>query len=166
MLDAEPAREITKSVRGLGNSTRGLMLTVLSVITPAGLVLVNVAAYVMGHLEAFRLAITVSAVVSTVVLNGITAITAYRLGASLWPEHWFFDRARRGGLVASFTFLLLLGATVAGVLTYQGLSDPRKLPNLSTFLAGLIGLVIPLTLALLLRENVSRRSGRRRYRTR
>jgi hypothetical protein len=68
--------------------------------------------------------------------------------------------------VASFTFLLVLGATVAGVLTYQGLSDPKKLPNRSTFLAGLIGLVIPLTLALLLRENASRRTGRRRYRTR
>lgn len=165
MRDAEPAREVTKSFRGLGNSTRGLLLAVLAVITPAGLVLVNVAAYVMGHLEAFRLAITISAVVSTIVLNGITAITAYRLGASLWPEHWFFDRGRRGGLVASFTFLLVLGATVAGVLTYQGLSDPGKLPNLSTFLAGLIGLAIPLILALLLRERASRR-GRRRYRTR
>ena len=165
MRDAEATRDIQQQVRGLSSSTRGLLLAVLAVITPAGLVSVNVAAYVMGHLAAFRVGITISAVVSTVVLNGLTAITAYRLGLARWPDHWFFAAHRRGGLLAVFIFGLIFGATLAGVLTYQGLSDPGKLPNLSTFIAGLIGLAIPLFAAFVLRENVTRRQ-RRRYRTR
>jgi hypothetical protein len=165
MRDAEATRDIEQSVRGLSNSTRGLLLAILAVITPAGLVIVNIAAYVMQNLAVFRVGITVSAVVSTVVLNGLTAVTAYRLGLSRWPEHWFFAEHRRNGLLAVFVFGLILGATLAGTLTYQGLSDPTKLPNVSTFVAGLIGLAVPLLAAAVLRENPTRRQ-RRRYRTR
>jgi hypothetical protein len=165
MRDAEATRDIQQQVRGLSSSTRGLVLAILAVITPAGLVLVNVAAFVMGHLAVFRVGITVSAVVSTVVLNGLTAVTAYRLGLARWPEHWFFAPHRRNGLLAVFVFGLMMGATLSGVLTYQGLSDPGKLPNLATFVAGMIGLAIPLVAAFVLRDNVTRRQ-RRRYRTR
>jgi hypothetical protein len=165
MRDAEATRDIEQSVRGLSNSTRGLLLAILAVITPAGLVIVNIAAYVMQNLAVFRVGITVSAVVSTVVLNGLTAVTAYRLGLSRWPDHWFFVEHRRNGLLAVFVFGLILGATLAGTLTYQGLSDPTKLPNVSTFVAGLIGLAVPLLAAAVLRENPTRRQ-RRRYRTR
>jgi hypothetical protein len=165
MRDAQATREIQQQVRGLSNSTRGLLLAVLAVITPAGLVVVNIAAYVMQNLAVFRVGITVSAVVSTVVLNGLTGVTAYRLGQARWPEHWFFAPHRRNGLLAVFIFGLVFGATLAGVLTWQGLSDPGKLPNLSTFIAGLIGLAIPLLAGFILRENVTRRQ-RRRYRTR
>ncbi|HEV3234836.1 MAG TPA: HupE/UreJ family protein [Candidatus Dormibacteraeota bacterium] len=165
MRDAEATRDIQQQVRGLSSSTRGLVLAILAIITPAGLVLVNVAAFVMGHLGVFRVGITVSAVLSTVVLNGLTAVTAYRLGQARWPDHWFFAEYRRNGLLAVFVFGLVFGATLAGVLTYQGLSDPGKLPNISTFIAGLIGLAIPLLAAFLLRDNMTRRQ-RRRYRTR
>ena len=64
-------------------------------------------------------------------------------------------------------FILVFAAAVGGELTYRGLSDPRQLPNLSTLLGGLAGLVLalPLILAALYRRG-ARRRDRRRYRTR
>jgi Co/Zn/Cd efflux system component len=119
----------------------------------------------MEHLAAFRVAITISAVVSTLVLNAITALTAYRLGQQRWPERWPFGEDHRNGLIAAGSFLLLFATSLAGYLTYGGLSDPKKLPNLTTFLAGLVGLALPLALLFLFREEVNPRL-RRRYRTR
>jgi hypothetical protein len=145
--------------------TRAILIAALSVITPAGLVMVNVAAYVMRNLAAFRVGITVFAVVSTLVLNGITVIAAYRLGAGRWPDRWLFNPARRTRLAIVGGVLLILGAGLAGWLTYGGLSDPTKLPNLTSFLAGMVGLAIPIGALFLFREEVNPRL-RRRYRTR
>ena len=144
---------------------QGALLATLALITPAGLVVVNIAAWVMSHLAAFRVGITVSAVVSTLVLNGLTMVALYRVGLQRWPDFEIFRVSRQRSMTAVGAFLLLLMAAVAGELTYRGLSDARQLPNLSTFLAGLVGLVVPLVLALLLRDNASPRA-RRRYRTR
>lgn len=168
-----PVESVHGSVRGKAPSisrfTRARLLAVLAVLTPAGLVLVNVAAYVMANLAAFRLGITVSAVISTILLNGITAAAGYRLLESRFSEHrwlgWIFQPRHAGSNAACGAFLLVVAATIGGELTYKGLSDPRRLPNLSTFLAGLLGLAVPLLLAALFREEVSPRS-RRRYRTR
>jgi len=160
-----PGQRPRSSGRGARFTARGLVLAALAVITPAGLVVVNIAAYVMAHLEAFRLAITVSAVVSTVVLNALTAFTIYNLARAQWPDLQPLRDTYRRSTIAVGTFVILLIATLSGVLTYRGLSDPRQLPNASTFFAGLVGLLIPIALALLLRENVSRRE-RRRFSTR
>jgi len=150
-------------------STRARLLAIVAVITPAGLVAVNIAAYVMSHLAAFRLAITVSAVISTLALNAISGVAAYRtlqarLNTSRWIG-WMFQPRYRLSNAVCFAFLLVVAAAVSGELTYQGLSDPRRLPNLSTFLAGLLGLAVPLVLAAIFTKQVSPRR-QRRYRTR
>lgn len=144
---------------------RGIALGLLALVTPAGLVLVNLAAYVMANLAGFRIAITVSAVVSALVLNTLTVAVAYRLGAQRWPDAWIFTPRRRVRVWAAVGLGLVVIAGVSGLLTYRGLSDPRKLPNLATFLAGLLGLAVPLGLAVLFREEVNPRA-RRRFRTR
>jgi hypothetical protein len=169
-----PVQSVQESVRSMRPSTRARLLAVLAVVTPAGLVLVNIAAYVMANLAAFRVGITVSAVVSTIVLNGITAVAAYRtiearfnssrFAGSRWLGWIFQPRHLRSNAVCG-GFLLVLVATISGELTYRGLSDPKKIPNLQTFLAGLLGLAVPLVLAALFTERVSPRR-RRRYRTR
>jgi hypothetical protein len=175
-------QETVKVPKSKVTSTRAWLLAALALITPLGLILVNVAAYVMAHLAAFRVAITASAVVSTIVLNSIAAIAAYRYGVARWPELnedtrpqplvprlvlWLFAPQRRVAVVVEAGFILLLAAALGGVLTYHGLSDPSLLPNLSTLLGGLVGLVLalPLVVAALYRRETSRRR-RRRYRTR
>jgi hypothetical protein len=174
--------ESVKTPRERVTSTRAWLLAALALITPLGLILVNVAAYVMAHLAAFRVAITTSAVVSTIVLNGIAAVAAYRYGVARWPELaadprpqplvprlmlWLFAPQRRRAIMVEAVFILAMAAALGGVLTYHGLSDPSLLPNLSTLLGGLVGLVLalPLVVAALYRRESGRR-GRRRYRTR
>jgi hypothetical protein len=164
-----PVESVQETVRGMRPSTRARLLALFAVVTPAGLVLVNVAAYVMSNLAAFRLAITVSAVASTILLNAITGVAGYRavaarMSGSRWLGWMFQDKYLRSNAVCG-GFLLVLAATISGELTYQGLSDPRRLPNLSTFLAGLLGLAVPLVLAAMFSNRVTTRS-RRRYRTR
>jgi hypothetical protein len=144
---------------------RGIALGLLALLTPAGLVLVNLAAYVMANLAAFRIGITVSSVVSALVLNTLTCVVAYRLGAQRWPDAWLFAPRRRRRLSLFVAVGLVLVASLSGYLTYQGLSDPRKLPNLATFLAGVLGLAVPIGLGILFREEVNPRA-RRRFRTR
>ena len=70
-------------------------------------------------------------------------------------------------MLVEAVFILVFAAALGGELTYRGLSDPRQLPNLSTLLGGLAGLVLalPLVVAALYRRGSNRR-GRRRYRTR
>jgi uncharacterized membrane protein YfcA len=166
MADAErPGRRPRSTGRDARFTTRGLLLAALAILTPAGLVGVNIAAYVMAHLAAFRLAITVSSVVSALVLNTLAAVSVYSVARSQRPDLQPLRDSHRRSTIAVGAFVVSLIAALSGVLTYRGLSDPRQLPNASTFFAGLIGLLIPIVLALLLRENVSRRE-RRRFRTR
>ncbi|MFN2463602.1 MAG: hypothetical protein ABR573_06845 [Candidatus Dormibacteria bacterium] len=164
-----PVESVQQTVRSMRPSTRARILAVFAVVTPAGLVVVNIAAYVMSNLAAFRLAITISAVVSTLLLNAITGMAAFRGLQTRMSQSpalgWMFQEKYVRSNAVCFAFLLLLATTVSGELTYQGLSDPRKLPNLSTFLAGLLGLAVPLVLAALFRDEVGNRA-RRRYRTR
>ena len=44
--------DVIKPARAIPTSTRAWLLAALALITPLGLILVNVAAYVMGHLAA------------------------------------------------------------------------------------------------------------------
>jgi hypothetical protein len=176
------SQESVKVPKSKVTSTRAWLLAALALVTPLGLILVNVAAYVMAHLAAFRVAITASAVVSTIVLNSIAAIAAYRYGVARWPELnedtrpqplvprlvlLLFAPERRVAVMVEAGFILSLAAALGGVLTYHGLSDPSLLPNLSTLLGGLVGLVLalPLVVAAIYRRETSRRR-RRRYRTR
>lgn len=164
-----PVETVSGGVRGMRRPTRALLLAILAVITPAGLVLVNVAAYVMANLAAFRVGITVGAVVSTIALNALAAVAGYRvvearLSGNRWVGWIFQPKHLRSNAVCG-AFILVLVATISGELTYRGLADPRKLPNLQTFLAGLLGLAVPLVLAAIFGEQASPRA-RRRYRTR
>jgi hypothetical protein len=179
---ASTNKDAVRSARAVPPSGQAWLLAALALITPLGLILVNVAAYVMAHLAAFRLAITASAVISTIVLNGIAAVTAYRYSVARWPDWssadgpqpliprlavWLFSPQRRRAVMVEAAYVLVMAAAIAGELTYRGLSDPRQLPNLSTLLGGLAGLVLalPLILAALYRRGAGRR-GSRRYRTR
>src|ERR1035437_7122935 len=52
---------------------RESVLLVLGVITPIGILAVNVSAFVMSHLAQFRIGIAALALLSGLVLNGLTA---------------------------------------------------------------------------------------------
>jgi hypothetical protein len=107
---------------------------------------VNVAAFVMVNLAAFRLGIAACAVVSGLVLNGLTAWWLLRLVSRTSPP--LYREYRVPALIGS-VLIVLATAAAGGYLTYLGLRDPRRLPDvLSVVVAvGMIALPFAISIA-------------------
>ncbi len=86
-------------------------------ITPIGILAVNASAFVMTHLVAFRIGIAACAVVSGLVLNGLTAWWLLRLVSRQAPP--LYREYRLWALGAS-VLIVLLTAAAGGYLTYLG----------------------------------------------
>ena len=88
----------------------------------------------MVNLNAFRIGIAACAVLSGLVLNGLTAWWLLRLVKSQAPPLY---REYRPWAIAVSVLIVLVTAAAGGYLTYLGLRDPRRLPDaLSVVVAG------------------------------
>src|SRR5258705_11450638 len=105
---------------------RESVLLALGVITPIGILAVNVSAFVMTHLTEFRIGIAALALLSGLVLNGLTAWWLLRLAsrsaAPLFAEYrrWAIGAA---GLLAAPT------ARGGGFPTHLRHRAPRRPPD-------------------------------------
>ena len=80
----------------------------------------------MVHLNAFRVGIAACAVVSGLVLNGLTAWWLLRMVSRNAPPLY---REYRLWAMGGSVLIVLLTAAAGGYLTYLGLRDPRRLPD-------------------------------------
>ena len=119
------------------------MLLTLGVITPVGILAVNASAFVMGHLVEFRLVIAACALLSGLVLNGLTAWWLLRL-ASLHAPPLF--REYRTWAIGAAVLIVLLTAAGGGYLTFLGLRDPRHLPDSLSVVVAAFMLLLPFAL--------------------
>ena len=108
-------------------------------ITPVGILAVNASAFVMVHLNAFRIGIAGCALLSGLVLNGLTAWWLLRMASRNAPPLY---REYRKWAIGTALLIVLLTAVGGGYLTYLGLGDPRRLPDplsviVATFMLGL-----------------------------
>lgn len=127
---------------------RTCVLPIIGLATPVGLLVVNFSAWVISQLGAFRWGVAVSAMISALILNGLTAINVYRYVRNRWPD---FIVSRQD----SETWVLILGivviiavAILSAVFSYVGMANPKELPNGIAVLTGFIGVVVPLALIL------------------
>lgn len=93
----------------------------------------------MVHLTAFRIGIATCALLSGLVLNGLTAWWLLRMASRNAPPLF---REYRTWAIGTAALVVLLTAVGGGYLTYLGLSDPRRLPDplsviVATFMLGL-----------------------------
>jgi hypothetical protein len=120
---------------------REYALLFLGVITPVGILAVNVSAFVMGHLPEFRVVIAGCALVSGLVLNGLTAWWLLRLASRnanpLYREY-------RTWAIAIATLIVALTAAGGGYLTYLGMRDPTHLPDSLSMIVASFMLLLPL----------------------
>jgi hypothetical protein len=128
---------------------RELVLLGLGVITPVGILAVNASAFVMVHLTAFRVGIAACALVSGLVLNGLTAWWLLRLASRNAPPLY---REYRTWLVAIAMVIVLVTAGAGGYLTYLGLGDPKRLPDLLSVVVAAIMLSLPFAVAIAARR--------------
>src|SRR2546430_2774016 len=124
---------------------REIVLLSLGVITPLGILAVNISAFVMGHLPALRLIIAGCALVSGLVLNGLTAWWVLRLASRnanpLYREY-------RTWAIGAAVLIVALTAGGGGYLTYLGMRDPTHLPDSLSMIVASFMLLLPLSGAL------------------
>ena len=118
-------------------------------ITPIGILAVNASAFVMVHLVAFRWGIAACALLSGLVLNGLTAWWLLRLASKTAPPLY---REYRFWLMGGAVAIVLLTAGAGGYLTYLGLRDPRRLPDLLSVVVASIMLLLPFAVSLVARR--------------
>jgi hypothetical protein len=123
---------------------REIALVALGVITPLGILAVNGSAFVMLHLTQFRIGIAACAVVSGLVLNGLTAWWLLRLASRNAPPLY---REYRTWAIGAAVLIVGLTAGAAGYLTYLGLSNPARLPDPLSIVVATFTLVLPLAVA-------------------
>src|SRR5229473_4644276 len=122
---------------------REYVLLTLGVLTPLGILAVNASAFVMMHLDAFRIVIAGLALLSGLVLNGLTAWWLLRL-ASLQAPPLF--REYRTWAIGAAVLVVALTAAGGGYLTYLGMRDPKHLPDSLSIIAAAFALLLPFAL--------------------
>ena len=130
---------------------REAVLLGLGVLTPIGILGVNVSAFVMGHLTALRIIVAGCALVSGLVLNGLTAWWVLRLASKnanpLYREY-------RTWLIGAAVIIVAATAAAGGYLTYLGMRDPRHLPDSLSMIVASFMLLLPLAVAFVSRRAV------------
>jgi hypothetical protein len=119
------------------------------VITPVGILAVNASAFVMVHLQAFRIGIAACALISGLVLNGLTAWWLLRLASRNAPPLF---REYRMWAIGAALVIVLVTAVGGGYLTYLGLNDPRRLPDALSVIVATFMLVLPLAVSVAARR--------------
>ena len=123
---------------------RESVLLALGVITPLGILAVNISAFVMVHLAEFRIGIAALALLSGLVLNGLTAWCLLRLAsrsaAPLFREY-------RMWAIGAAVLIVALTAAGGGYLTYLGMRDPKRLPDTLSMVVATFMLLLPLAVS-------------------
>lgn len=141
------------------NRWRAGILIFLGVITPIFVLAVNVSAFIMAHLNDFRISIALLALVSGLLLNGLSAYWALRFAqrqaTPLFTEY-------RVWITALAVIAVLLSAVIGAYLNYLGLVNRRSLPNGMSVLGAVFTLAVPFGFTFFQRRILPRIS--RRYR--
>lgn len=98
----------------------------------------------MAHLVQFRIGIAALAVISALVLNGLTAWWLLRLASRNAPPLY---REYRLWAIGAAVLIVGLTASAGGYLTYLGLKDPSRLPDPLSVVVATFALLLPLAVA-------------------
>lgn len=118
-----------------------LLLLIIGIVTPIGILVVNAAAFVMRNLAQFRIGIAVCALISSLVLNGLTASWLLRL-AGRRSIKVYLEHQQWATIIAT---IVVLGSSIgASIFTYIGMSNPGHLPDTLAVVTSLLALLVPL----------------------
>lgn len=137
---------------------REAVFVVIGVVTPLGILAVNGSAFVMRHLSDFRLILSVSALISALFLNGLTAWAIWGRARRHIPD--LLTEYRIWALIL-VTLVVVASAVSGAYFTWIGLSTAGRLPDpISTITAALF-LTVPFGVTYIARRLDERRATRR-----
>jgi hypothetical protein len=132
--------------RDVAAGLRRWTIPAIGALTPVGLIVVNIAAFIVHNLAQFRLGISVLAFVSGLMLNSWTALKIYRVAKQRFPTHGpLQERNQEMMLVAGIAVITGI-SFVEALFCYNGLGNERNLPNAPTFILGVVAIAIPILL--------------------
>ena len=132
--------------RGVAVGLRRWTIPAIGALTPVGLIVVNIAAFIVHHLAQFRLGISVLAFVSGLMLNSWTALKIYRVAKLRFPHNGPLQE-RNQEVVLVIGMAVIIGISfVEALFCYNGLSNEANLPNSPTFILGIVAIAIPILL--------------------
>jgi hypothetical protein len=132
--------------RGIGARLRRWTIPTIGAVTPVGLIIVNIAAFIVHHLAEFRLGISVLAFVSGVMLNAWTALKIYRIAKGRFPHFGPLEDSNQEVVLMVGMALIIAISFVEALFCYNGLSNEANLPNSPTFILGVVAIAIPILL--------------------
>ncbi|MBJ7610307.1 MAG: hypothetical protein JF887_12885 [Candidatus Dormibacteraeota bacterium] len=132
--------------RGVGAALRRWTIPAIGALTPVGLIVVNIAAFIVQHLAAFRLGISILALVSGIMLNAWTGLKIYGVAKSRFPNFGLLHDHNQEVLLVVGMAVIVAISFVEALFCYNGLGDERALPNASTFYLGVVAIAIPIVL--------------------
>jgi Na+/proline symporter len=131
---------------GLGPFLKRWTIPIIGAITPVGLIVVNIAAFIIKHLSEFRWSITVAAFVSSMMLNSWMALNIYRILKRRRPDHALVQERNQELVLVGGVAVIIITSVLAALFCYLGLNDPNNLPNAATFFSGALAIALPIVL--------------------
>lgn len=141
--------------RGLGPFLKRWTIPAIGGVTPIGLMVVNIAAFIDHHLNEFRWTISVLAFVSGMMLNSWALLSIYRIGRRRLPHRALFQEGNQEFALVGGMAVVIASAFLSALFCYQGLANERELPNQSTFWVGFLSILMPILLQALFRRALS-----------
>ena len=118
------------------------------------LIVVNIAVFVVKHLQQFRWTITGLAFISGIMLNSWMALNVYRAVRKRWPGHPLTREHNQELVLVLGMAGVTVSAVVSAIFCYRGLGEEADLPNKLTFLTGAISIAIPIVLSAYFKREV------------
>jgi hypothetical protein len=125
---------------------RAWIIPVIGGVTPVLLIVVNIAAFIVQHVGAFRWTITVLAFVSGIMLDSWTALNIYRALRARFPSNPLLQDSNQELLLVLSMLVIIVLSFISGYFCYQGLGDASNLPNRLTFVTGAVAIATPILL--------------------
>jgi hypothetical protein len=90
----------------------------------------------------------VSAFISALILNSLTAVNVYRFVRNRWPNFVISRQENGNWVLIGAIALIIITAFLSSIFSYVGMANPRRLPNGIAVITGFLGVMIPLGLSL------------------
>lgn len=139
-------RRSRDAATGRTRHVRQWIIPTIGAVTPIALIAVNLAAFIVHHLAEFRVLITALAFVSAMMLNSWTGLRGYRRFKDRHGGHALVHDSNQDIVLIVGMALIIVISAVTAVFCYLGLSNERDLPNVTTFLTGVLAILVPIVL--------------------